>query len=266
MRSIRAYRVLTLAALRAETQYRANLIMQTIGGMAFQGIGFAFIGVVINRFGPIHGWTLREISLLYGMRLCAHALWTVPFSQIFQLETVVRNGEFDRFLTRPVNVFLQLLSRRVQLQSLGDLCGGIGLLVVAASIAPVAWSAELVGYLVLAVVGGALVEVSANLAVSSLTFRFTTIYSLRYLLDNLFNVFGGYPVSIFPAAARAALTYLLPLAFVAYLPATVLMAKPNELGIPAPVAWGAPGAGVVLFFCAYRLWMWQLRHYSSPGH
>jgi len=266
MHTLRIYRALMGAAVRTELQYRTNLIMQTIGGITLQGIGFAFIWVVVGRFGAINGWSLGEIAFLYGMRLTSHALWTVPFAQVFQVEWVVRTAEFDRYLVRPVSPFVQLVCRRITLTTFGDFAGGVVLLASAATLVHINWSPLAVCYLVLAVVGGALVEVSVNMVVSTLAFRFTTISAVRLLVDNIFNTFGNYPMTILPAATRFGLTFVLPLAFVAYFPATAILHRTGQLSVPSWLAWSAPAVGAALFVCAYKFWMWQTKHYSSSGH
>ena len=160
-REARMYQVLLAAAMRAQGQYRANLIIELIGAIAYQGAGFAFVWVVVDRFGQIGGWGLPELALLYGLRLGAHGVFTSLFAQLMgPISEVVREGEFDRYLTRPVDPLLQLITRRFNLTVIGDLIGGIVLIVAGASRVDVAWTTPAVAYLLLAIVGGALVEAS----------------------------------------------------------------------------------------------------------
>lgn len=257
---------LAAAAARAELQYRSNFLITMLGGVAYQGVGLAFIWVVLERFGTIGGWTLAEIAFLYGLRLAAHGLWCLPFSQLLHIDFVVRTGEYDRYLVRPLNPLLQLLTNRISLPTLGDFLGGIVLLAVAASLAPVDWSPQAIGFMLLAVVGGALVEVSIQLAVSGLVFRLLSTVSLKIALDQVNSEFGNYPMKIFTPAVRFGLTFVLPVAFVAYLPATVLLNRAGELAVPAWLAWCSPLIGAPLFALAYLFWTHQSRHYSSSGH
>lgn len=161
---------------------------------------------------------------------------------------------------------VQLLTRRVRLSSLGDLAGGVVLLSVASASAPVDWSPGAVCFLVLAVVGGALVEGSLQLAASALVFRMKRVSPIKFAIDMIFSDFGNYPLKIFGPVAGFGLTFVFPLAFVAYLPATVLMDREEELAVPEWLAWGAPGIGVALLYAAYRFWERQSRHYESSGH
>jgi len=265
-RQARMYRVLVAASMRAQGQYRANLIIELIGAIAYQGAGFAFIWVVVDRFGNIGGWSLAELALLYGLRLGAHGFFTFGFAQLMgRITEVVREGEFDRYLTRPVNPLIQLLTRRFNLTVLGDLVGGIALIIAGATHADVAWTAASLGYLVLALLGAALVEAAMHLTASALAFRMTTTYALSSAIDQLLSTLGGYPLKIFPVAVQFGLTFVFPLAFIAYFPATVLLGRTDELVIPWLAA-VAPLVGMILFAAAYGYWRSQIRHYSSTGH
>ncbi|MEV6949453.1 ABC-2 family transporter protein [Streptomyces sp. NPDC051172] len=263
--SWRTYLLLAGAAFRAQFQYRANFLLLVTGGVAYQCAGLALVWVVVEQFGHFAGWTLADIAFLYGLRLTAHALSTIPFSQLQRLDDVVRNGEFDRYLIRPAGLLTQVLTRQVNLQVVGDLAGGLGVLVSAVVAGNVAWTAAKVLYLTAALASGALIEASLQLAASALCFHFVYTQSFRLLIDSIFNTFGGYPMIIFPIVARFSLTFILPLAFVAYLPATVILGLPAGLPAGTWLAYATPLLGPVLFTVAYRFWHSRARHYSSTG-
>ncbi|MGA8116443.1 MAG: ABC-2 family transporter protein [Actinocatenispora sp.] len=261
----RIYLIQLGAAFRAQLQYRGNLLLTIVSEIAFQGVGVAFVWIIVARFGAIGGWSIAEIALLYGMRLVASGLWQVPSSQLFGVSGMVRSGEFDNFLIRPAGPLLQLLSRNVYLAPVGNLITGVVILVAAASRLPVQLSLAGLVYLLLALVGGAMVEGSFQLAAAALSFRTLSTQSLRLLVDSIFDNFGGYPLNIFPRAAQFALTFVVPLAFIAYLPAGVLLDRTGGMHVTAWLAYGAPVVGPVLLGLAYLLWRTQIRHYASSG-
>ena len=266
MHTLRVYRALAGAALRTEAQYRANLGLWILGGVAYQGVGFAFIWVVIRQFGTLAGWPLGEIAFLYGMRLAAHAIFAVPFGELFGIDYIIREGRFDRYLIRPVNPFIQVITGRLRLQTLGDVAGGFTLLAVAARLVPVAWTPASIAYLIAALLGGALIEAGLQTIISALAFRMLSVTSLRIFTDNILTTFGGYPLSILPAAARFGLTFIIPHAFIAYFPATILLGRSHQLAVPAALAAAAPATGAVLFTAALWLWHRQINRYTSSGH
>lgn len=265
-RTFAIWRVLMAAALRASLQYRASFVSGTLGGILFQGVGMAFIAIVVQRFGQIGGWTLGEIALLYGMRLTSHALFTVPFARLFMIDLLVREGEFDRLLVRPVSPFVQLISSRFQIQIAGDLIAGVGILAAAIVWVPLSVSPAAIAYLLLALLGGALIELAIHLVIAGFSFRFISVRALRLVIDQIFSTFGGYPLTIFPSVARFALTFVIPVAFMAYLPATVLLDRTDEISVHASIAYAAPLVGFLLATAATVFWRRQIRHYQSTGH
>ncbi|MFI1018489.1 ABC transporter permease [Streptomyces sp. NPDC020965] len=261
----RAYLLLMSAAFRSQLQYRGDLLITVAGGVAFQGVGLAFVWLIVERFGAIGGWSMADIAFLYGMRLVAHALWLLPCGQLFGIDKILRTGEFDRYLIRPAGSLTQLFTRRVHLAQVGDLLTGVVILCAAASRLQLDWSLLFALYLVSALVGGAMVEGALLLAAAAVSFRALSTQSLRILIDNIFNNFGGYPLTIFPKAAQFALTFVIPMAFVAYLPASVLLNGTDGLPVSPILAYAAPLMGPVLLSLAYLLWRSQMRHYSSSG-
>ena len=262
----RQYLWLLGAAWKAQLQYRGDWLLVLIGGILYQGVGLAFVWIVVTRFGHVGGWGMGNLAFLYGLRLTAHALWTIPFNQLNYMDWAVQRGDFDRWLIRPAGPLTQLLTNRTSFQPTGDLVGGIGVLAAASTIAPVNWSPTPVLYLLAAIVGGALTECSLQLFFCGLCFRTLATRALRLnFIDNIMNNFGNYPFAIFPTALRFGLTFALPLAFVAYLPAAVLLHRSHEISVAPWLAAAAPALGPILFTIAYKFWYSQLKHYKSTG-
>lgn len=265
-RQLRMYLALLRAGMRGQVQYRANFFIVTIGGFLYQGVGLAFLWVVVARFGGLGGWSMHDVALLYGMRLTSHGLWAVPSAQILVIDLAISQGEFDRYLVRPVNPLLQLLTRNFPLQTVSDLLGGLLVLIAAAATADVHWSAGTILLLATAVVGGALVEFAIYLAVSSMSFRVVRARSPLLIAGSVMQTAGPYPLPIFPGPARAVLTFVVPVAFIAYLPAAALLRRTGQIPFSAGLGYAAPVVGLLLAVAAYRLWRSQLRYYSSPGN
>ena len=81
------------ASLRSEFQYRANAISSVFAGSLFQITGFVVVWIIVDRFNQIGGWSLHEITFLYGMRLTSHGIFYLCFSQLFELDRVLITGE-----------------------------------------------------------------------------------------------------------------------------------------------------------------------------
>ena len=254
------------ASLRSELQYRANFVIQIVMGVIWQCTGFAFIWVVLARFHAVAGWALGEVAFLYGLRLIMHALMGTLTGELFALEWKVRQGEFDRYLVRPVPPLLQIMCQRIFVSIFGDLLGGLALFVVASTLVTVDWTPLALLYLALALIGGALVELALRLLFSSFAFRFLSANAFMGLIDTLFSNFGNYPLKIFGSVLEFLLTFGLPLAFMAYFPAAVLLGRTGELSVSPLFAYGAPLAGVLWLGLALLVFRHEMRHYQSSGH
>ncbi|MER6912753.1 ABC-2 family transporter protein [Streptomyces sp. NPDC000594] len=263
--SLSLYWTLQKAALRAETGYRFNFVLLVFMGIVYQGSGIAFIWVVLSRFDAIGSWTFSDVAFLYSLRLLAHAVWVVPFNQLSVLDIMVREGRFDIYLMRPVNPLIQVITTRARMNTLGDVITGVTLFAFALPAADVDWTPVKALYLVLAVLGGAAAEGAVVLALSALCFRFLETRSAHMLTDNVFLLFGSYPLHIFGTATTWLLTWTVPVAFVAYIPASVLLGRTGELPLPAVLAWAAPVVGFLWLYAAYLVWVRQMRHYQSTG-
>ncbi|MFJ6199269.1 ABC transporter permease [Micromonospora sp. NPDC092111] len=252
-------------AIRGERQYRLNFVLMCVLGVVYQGSGIAFVWVMLRTFDTIAGWTFGEVAFLYSLRLLAHAAWAVPFHQLEFMDGTIREGRFDRYLVRPLSPFLQVITTRFQMNVIGDVLAAVVMFVIAVNLVSVDFSPLHILYLVLAVIGGALAEGAAKVFVSSLSFRFVQTWAASRLADNVYLMFGSYPTSIFGPTLAWGLTWVVPVAVVAYLPSSVLLGRTGDLHVPGAVAIAAPLIGLLWFTVAYRWWHRQVRGYQSVG-
>lgn len=262
----RTYLVLLQGTWRSMRVHRVNLMMMFLGSAAIQGTQLAFISVLLGAFGAIAGWGVGEVAFLYGLRLTAHGVCTINFGQHRGSAQAIRNGDWDRFLLRPAGPLMQLLTRHFNPGTIGDLVLGLAILVTAATLIEVQWSIGKLLFLALAALGGGLVEAGLQIALSALDFRWGPLVRIKDMVDRILTDFGAYPMTIFGAAGTWLLTFLIPLAFMAYLPTTVLLGRTEELVIPVWMAQLSPLAGPVLLLLAVAFFRYMSRFYASPGH
>jgi ABC-2 type transport system permease protein len=266
MQRLSAVSALASTSLRSEFQYRANVISTIIGGLLYQITGFIVIWIIVARFNTIGGWSLAEITFLYGMRLTSHGIFYACFSQMFEIDRVLISGEYDRYLVRPLSPLAQLFTRKLRINCFGDLLGGLLLLSFAIGGVDANWTLAKTALLVAAVAGGALIEGAVQITLGSMSFRILNGLALRTTTNEVFNLYGNYPTRIFPTVIEYLLTFALPVAFVAYFPASAILGRGNELRVSSWIAWISPILGIVLFGIAVRIWRWNSARYQSSGN
>ena len=256
---------ITAANFGGRLQYRGDFLTVLAMGLAWQTSVFVFVAVILTRFGGLGGWSSSDVLLILAIRLLAHGVVVTVFNSLLLTPYIAQQGLVDFYLVRPMPVYRQVLLYQFPLNAMGDCFAAIVLFAIAVTRLQLNWSPAAVAYLMAAVIGGALLEGAVLTLVSTLTFRHTIGISVFMWFDRMIGTFGNYPFSILPLAARAVLTYVLPVAFVAYLPAAVLTGRIASTGVPAWLAYASPAAGPLLFIGARYAWHRALRRYESTG-
>jgi len=143
---------------------------------------------------------------------------------------------------------------------------GVLLFLASTRLVTLDWTLPAVLYLALAIIGGALIELALDILIATLALRLLTTESLHFVLDTFFSDFGNYPLPIFGGMVQFLLTFGLPLAFMAYFPATVLLGRTGELSVPPVLAYAAPFVGMGWTVLAVWVFRHELRAYQSTGH
>jgi len=256
---------ITAISFRARTQYRGDFITALAMGLAWQTSVLVFATVLLTRFPGLGGWTSGGVLLIVAIRLLSHGAYVLVFNSLVMIPYIVEQGALDGYLIRPMPVYRQVLLYTFPLNALGDSFSALLLFGFAIARVHLDWSPLMAAYLVAAVIGGTFLEAAIQTFVSIITFRFTIPMAVFMWFDRMIATFGNYPFSILPLAARAFLTYLLPVAFVAYLPAAVLTGRIASTGVPAWLVYASPAVGPLLYIAARYTWQRALRHYESVG-
>jgi len=265
---LRAWRVVlrvSAANFWGRAQYRGDFVTALAMGLAWQTSVFVFAAVLLTRFPGLGGWTSGGVLLIVAVRLLAHGIYVLVFNSLLMTVYITQQGLLDVYLVRPMPVYRQVLLYQFPLNALGDFFAAVLLFAFAVARLRPDWAAWQVLYLVAAVIGGMLLEGAVQTLVSILTFRYTIGISVFMWFDRMIATFGNYPFSILPLAARAVLTYVLPVAFVAYLPAAVLTGRVASTGVPSWLAYASPAIGPLLYLAARCAWYRAIRHYESVG-
>jgi len=265
MNSFRLYYRYLAISIRGQMQYRASFLTQTLGTLAATGIEFLSIWALFHRFGTLHGWTLPEVALMYGMVNVAFSLTDAMSRGFDAFGRMVRTGDFDRLLLRPRSTVLQLAGQELTMRRIGRFSQGIVVLIWAMHQLQMSWSFLQIGLLVAATLGGACFFF--GLIVLQATTAFWTVESLE-----MFNAFtyGGvyasqYPMTIYRGWFRRLMTYVIPLATVTYFPALAILGRPDPLGTRLLFQCLSPLIGVAFLLIAFQVWKIGVRHYCSTG-
>ncbi len=254
------------ARIRAQMQYKLSFLLDMLGFALTTVLDFAVIAVLFSHFPSLAGWSVAEVALLYGLTSVAFSLNEMVgrgFDSPF--ETMMQQGAFDKILTRPLGTFFQILASEFQLRRLGRTLQGGAILAFALLRLPIEWTPAKVLLVPLTLASGALIYL--GLFVIGGAICFWTIKTPEVV--NAFT-FGGnqmtsYPLGIYNRWLRSVFIFIVPVAFVNYPAALVLLNRTDPFGLPPSLAWAAPFVAVLFFLVAYGFWQIGVTKYSSTG-
>jgi ABC-2 type transport system permease protein len=264
--SLRLYAKLVRISMYARMQYRADFITGIIGVILHNIVSLGLIGILVSRFQDLNGWTVWELVFLYCLWMLGHSLYSLFFWHVRTLEDYLIQGTFDQYLLRPVSPFLQFISREIQYYGFGDVVFGVGGLVLAFANLNLQWGLFEWVFFGTAIIAGTLIEVSLALMVACLAFWTGRSRRAGGIVMQLNVMVQRYPVDIFGRPFRALVTGFIPVAFMNYYPALMLLGKLDQ--VPASTAWLgyiSPLVAVVLLALTALTWKLALRRYASAG-
>lgn len=253
------------ARIRADWQYRTSFFLFLLSQFLVAGLDILVIAAIFTQVDSLGGWSGMEVALMYGMAGLAFGLSDLVVSPVETASKHIKAGTFDLFLHRPAPALLQLCGTEFALRRLGKVAQAAIVFVIALVLAPIDWSAESIALLPVAIVSGAVIF--SALWVGTTSIVFWTIDGQESA--NAFTYGGGvvaqYPFNVFSGFLRRLVTYVLPFAFIAFLPAARMLGRDRAIGIPSAVAWAGPVVAAASALVARGVWGFGIRHYRSTG-
>ncbi len=224
-------------------------------------VNFCLLLILFQLVDNINGWTFNEMLFLYGFSEISYALWHCCFIDTITIPTYIQTGEFDRFLTKPVNPLFQIMMEAFDEDGWGELFFGIIIMIISiVRLNLFSWKLLLLPFMCIA---ACLIFASMSIICSSVAFY--TIGNID-LTDNVmdFKEFAKYPMSIFNSTLQIVFTCILPIGFTAYYPSLMFLRNTgiNTIVISLitiPVA-------IVFFILSCKWWNFSLKKYNSSGY
>jgi ABC-2 type transport system permease protein len=254
---LRLYRAFFRASLTADLEFRANFLMRIITDIFWylaQIVSFELLFRFTDNLGH---WNRSEMRVFLGVLFVVDSVYMVVFSNnVDFLSDLVRKGNLDLLLTKPVNSQFMISCQRVSTAHLGNLLMACGWL---------SWA--LYGYgewqrifwLLAMVPCGALIFYSLRFFFSATAVIFTRAENMQYLWYHLYKL-GMRPDSIYVPWLKIIVLTAIPVALIASVPARMVLGSAG----PLMALWVAAVAGILLVLSSL-FWNYSLRHYTSAS-
>ena len=170
----------------------------------------------------------------------------------------MRKGEFDKYLTRPINPLFHILVETFQIDALGELL--VGCILLGTTVSSIAWTLPKFLLFLVCIPFATLIYTSLKIATASIAFWTKQSGAMIYIFY-MFNDFAKYPISIYNSLLRWLISFIVPFAFAAYYPASYFLQGKNgffNIG-------GLMLISLTFFSISLKLWDRGLDAYESAG-
>lgn len=265
---LRLYVRLVMMQLRAQMQYKLDLTIDVLTYFLVTALEFVTILIYFVPFPTMLGWRVGEVALLSAVASIGFGLAELFGGGIDNFDTVIRLGDFDRVLLRPVTALIQVSTTQFRLRRLGRITQGIGAFILALVFlqsSNLVWTPLKILALLLGIVSSALIFISILLLGATICFWTIEITELTNSLTYGGREMLSYPMTIYHQLMQRLFIFLIPLAFGTYIPVCYVLGHPLPFDLPDWLAFVSPPVAFVFALAALSFWRLGVHHYQSTG-
>lgn len=221
------------------------------------------IWVLFDRFKIIKGWSIEELTINYGIIHMGVSLANIFSKGFAYFSQMIKKGNFDRILLRPLNPLLQIATQNFNILPIGHFLQGLVVLIWGICKLNLKLFSLNIFIIFISIIGTA--SLFFGLFIIQATITFWTIETLEMM--NIITLGGlkvaQYPMDIYKKLFRFFCTFIIPLTCIGYYPFSIMLRHENY------ILWYAllfPLAGILFLYLTTLFWKCGIKHYHSTGN
>ena len=226
LRHLRVYKPILSFSAKYMMAYRVNFFVRSLHNIFYIATFFIVTLVIYQHTSVLGGWVKNEAILLFSLVHITYGIQLFLFMRGIEefMRLRIKNGDFDLDLLKPVNsqfmaffrtpwidsvlftlILLVLFTRQVIILSSQISLINFVSFMIAYSFCLTIW------YLILA-------------SYATISFYVTQSQQVFYFIEKASD-FAQYPTNIFPKIIQKSFFTVLPIAFISYVPSSILLGK-----------------------------------------
>lgn len=241
--------------------YRVNFLMGLVIDFGYQMTLIVFFQVIYGNISEINGWTYYQILVLMGFSLISIQilLATTYVFNIFRLPHKIKTGEFDFVLLKPINsMFTSTLAHIYFTGFIGTISGIFMVFIGLRNLSYQIILTDIVGTGIIFICG-LIIGYSIFTTITSLSFRYINTDIMPQISMNIMG-FRNNPHTIYSGVTKRILLYILPVVFLASIPADTLINGLGKENLSLAIVMAVISLTVTGF-----TWKQMLKFYSSAS-
>ncbi|WP_435185881.1 ABC transporter permease [Streptomyces sp. bgisy126] len=263
--ALRTYRMVAAMWIRSTMAYRLSFALTLFNSFCVTFFDFVVILLMFGQVKGLGGFSFAEVAFLYGTAGTAFGTADLTMGSLQRMGRRVRDGSLDTFLMRPAPLLAQVAADKFALRRFGRVAQALLVLVWSLFLLDVDWTPVKVVLLPVTVVCGAVIFGAVMVIGASALFWLQDASEVTNAFTYGGNTLLQYPPSIFAQELVRGVVYVVPLAFVSWLPALYVLGRPAPAGVPDWAAFASPAVALVCCGVAGLAWRAGIRSYRSTG-
>ncbi|MFI1714041.1 ABC transporter permease [Streptomyces litmocidini] len=251
--------------IRSTMAYRSSFALTLVTSFCVTFFDFVVILLMFGQVRGLGGFSFAEVALLYGTAGTSFGIADLTMGSLQRMGKRIRDGSLDTFLMRPAPLLAQVAADKFALRRFGRVAQGLMVLVWGLLLLDVAWTPLKALLLPVTVVCGAVIFGAVTVLGASVQFWTQDASEVTNAFTYGGNTLLQYPPTIFAQELVRGVVYVVPLAFVSWLPALYVLGRPAPAGVPEWATFVSPLVAAVCCGAAGLAWRAGIRSYRSTG-
>lgn len=244
----------------ADFEYRFNFVVRIFGEFMWYTAQISVFEVLYTHTQSLYGWDINAVRVFMGTLFLVDGIYMVFFSEnLDHLSSLVRKGDLDLYLVKPINSQFMISLRKVASANLVN-CALVSLYLLWAlsRLSQTVSFGQATMFAIMAACGVVLFYCT-RLLFGMLVFVLHEAGNVQFVWYNLYRL-GTRPDILYPRYLRLIIMTAIPVGLIASVPARILVEGPDF----KLLLWSVSVA--ILFFIVTALcWQRALRNYASAS-
>ncbi len=220
---------------------------------------FVFVFALFRNTSALVGYMRGEVLLFFAFMNTIDVMFQLTCRGLMLVPAMVRKGEYDTLLTKPVSPFFLTCFKLFDFMDLGTFVFAIGFLAYAIRDLPYALGGTQILIAAVCWICSFVMAVCLNILIAALSFWTTEIENGMWIYRDLVYV-GRFPPEIYPVGIRKAFTYVLPILLIVSTPTLALIGR-----VQAPTLALMLCMTAILVLLSRFVWLQGLKRYTSAS-
>ena len=225
---MKLYRKFLALHLKNDLEYKASFIINFITQSLLVFATYFVILSLFNKFGILKDYTIYQILLVYACIQFGFSINKIFNRGFDNFSDLIVSGELDRYLTRPRNIYLQILGSDIDYSRSTRTIQSIIIMFIAIANLNITWSFDKILTLIFMLISSCIIFF--NIFLLGAAFCFVTIQGIevKNVLTDGGREMAQYPMDIYKKEFRLFFTYIIPFGLINYYPLHYIIGKSDN--------------------------------------